>query len=506
MSEILAKTEILKIDWPELVLIDVPMLPTLKPEYLPGWAGDFAHALAKDTETPPELAIGMVLATCATAAARRLRIMVKPNHFEMSCLWIVAALPPGNRKSAVQSAAIAPLIAWEHEQAVNLQSIINKTSSERKTLEARVKELRAKAAKEKDNHKAKLIAEDVAKLEAELPKIPIAPQLWTSDATPEKLGILLAEHEECIAWLSSEGGIFDLLQGRYSGGIMNLDLVLKGYSGDEERVDRGSRQSILLHKPRLSIGLSPQPDVLRGLVKKTSFRDRGLLGRFLYLLPKSPLGWRPLDSNPIPESIKQAYHDGIYAMLNWEAKTDEQGKSAMHLVKFSQAAYNIYHEFAKEIEIHLRPDGELSHFTDWAGKAPGMAARIAGILHGIEHAQGRPWEIEISPKTVTMALEMMTDVIEHSLAALSMMGSDVTISNASLVYEWIKRNRQYSFNVRQAYAVLRRHFNRVNSLMDTLYLLEERGYLQIIDSCKSGRGRPASPTVIVRPGILETLQ
>ncbi len=94
--------------------------------------------------------------------------------------------------------------------------------------------MRNKAAKENDDSKAQELAREAADIEAELPDIPMQPQIWTSDATPERLGGLLAEHGECMAWLSSEGGIFDLLQGRYSNGIPNLDLVLKSHSGDAD--------------------------------------------------------------------------------------------------------------------------------------------------------------------------------------------------------------------------------------------------------------------------------
>ena len=98
-------------EWPELVPLDTPNLLRLDITLLPGWAGDFADALSTDTETPAELAAGMVLITCATAAARRLRVMVKPGYFEPCNLWAVVALPSGTRKSAVQSAATAPIIA-----------------------------------------------------------------------------------------------------------------------------------------------------------------------------------------------------------------------------------------------------------------------------------------------------------------------------------------------------------------------------------------------------------
>jgi len=49
-----------------------------------------------------------------------------------------------------------------------------------------------------------------------------------------------------MAWLSSEGGVFDLLQGRYSKDIPNLELALKAHSGDAERVNRGSRPPVFL--------------------------------------------------------------------------------------------------------------------------------------------------------------------------------------------------------------------------------------------------------------------
>jgi putative DNA primase/helicase len=251
-------------EWPELVRLDAPSLPRLDLSHLPSWAGDYARALAAATEAPPELPAGMVLITCAAATARRLRVMVERDYFEPCNLWVVVALAPGNRKSAVQSAATAPLVSWEHNQCEALEPEIKRLTSERKTLEARAKEIRNRLAKETDIDKAEILAREVEILEAELPDIPKPTQLWTSDATPERLGCLLAENSERLAWLSSEGGLFELLQGRYSKGIPNLDLVLKTHSGDAERVDRGSRPPVYLRNPLLSIGLSPQPDVLRG--------------------------------------------------------------------------------------------------------------------------------------------------------------------------------------------------------------------------------------------------
>ncbi|MGX6643250.1 DUF3987 domain-containing protein [Legionella pneumophila] len=489
-------------EWPQLVPLDAPNLPRLNFANLPSWLGEYANALSNATETPLELAAGMVLITCATAAARRLKVMVKPGYYEPCNLWVVVALPPGNRKSAVQSAATAPLISWEHDQAAILEPIIKRTTSEIKTIEARVKELRNKSAKEKDPNVAKTLAQDAADLEAELPTIPVSPQLWTSDATPERLGSLLAEQGEHMAWLSSEGGVFDLLQGRYSNGIPNLDLVLKSHSGDPERVDRGSRPPVYLSNPLLSIGLSPQPDVLRGLTNKQGFRGRGLLGRFLYLLPPSPLGFRKLVTSPIPDDVFKNYESAVKAMLNWEA-LPETSQEQLYSLRLSDRAYSEWHDFALAIEDMMRPGGDMEHFTDLAGKVPGAGVRLAGILHAVKHAHGRPWDAVITFETMRDALDIITVIIRHSIAALDLMGADPAIAAARQVLAWIVRKKLPTFTIREAFNALRSIFPKVQQLIVALEILEERGYIKVDEPLKKGPGRPASPVIYVNDKIVE---
>ncbi|RMG35449.1 MAG: DUF3987 domain-containing protein [Gammaproteobacteria bacterium] len=486
-------------DWPELIPLDRPQLPPLELSRLPGWAGDFAEALAKATETPPELAAGMVLATCATACARRLRVVVKPGYSEPTNLWLVVGLPPGNRKSAVQQAATAPLVDWEREQHEITAPEIRRTNSERATQQARANELRRKAAKAQDAQEAAELAREAADIEAEIPEEQYPPQLWTSDATPERLGVLLAQQGECIAWLSSEGGIFDLLQGRYSNGILNLDLALKAHNGDPERVDRQGRPSIFLRCPRLTLGMTPQPDVLQGLATKPGFMGRGLLARFLYLLPPSPVGFRTFEGPPMPESVRAAYAAGIRAMLDWPSAIDDEGNEVPHLVRLSKPAYAEWLAFAKDMEASMGPGGEFEHFAGWGAKAAGAAVRVAGILHGIRHAHGEPWQAEITAETMSDALAIISVAARHSLAAHALMGGDPELAAASTVWEWIERGRRERFTVRDAFNALRGTFRRVAKLREALDLLEERGYLLVEEVPHQGPGRPPSPVVRVRP-------
>ena len=493
-------------DWPELISLDATDLPTLDLSHIPSWAGAFATELAKSTETPPELAGSMVLVACATASSRYLQVKIKPDYIEPCNLWSVVALPPGTRKSSVQKATTIPLIDWERKQAEKMQPEITRLTSERKTIEARINKMRQQAAQEKDNTKARDLALEIADIEAKLPEIPKIPQLWTSDATPERLGSLLADNHECMAWLSSEGGVFELLQGRYSGGIPNLDLVLKAHCGDPERVDRGSRPPVYLQSPRLSIGLSPQPDVLRGLASKPGFRGRGLLARFLYFLPPSPLGFRTLKTNPIASNVLDAYATGITAMLHWQPATDKDGHEQPHSLNLSERAASQWHDFAIAIEQKMRSGKELEHFTDWAGKAPGATARLAGVLHGIRHAYGCPWEAAITNDTMTDALEIMAVTMAHSIAALDMAGTDSTIASARELWHWINSGKHHRFTVREAFNALRSRFPHVKNINEALNVLKERGYVEVIEIKTNSPGRPPSPIVRVRQSIREGWQ
>ncbi len=124
--------------------------------------------------------------------------MVTPGHIEPTCLWVAVALPPGNRKSAVQSAVCAPLIAWERQAGEAGAPEIAEAESTAKTLQARANSARAAAAKARDPLEIEAATREAADLDAQIQPPPVVPQLWTSDATPERLGDA-GDQGECMA-------------------------------------------------------------------------------------------------------------------------------------------------------------------------------------------------------------------------------------------------------------------------------------------------------------------
>ena len=259
-------------------LYEVDPIP---PTCLPGWLGDMARATAENTETPAVLAALVSIAVASACVASKAMVSPESGYVEPVNVFTCSAMESGNRKTSVFTRLLSPLQEWERERITSIEPERKRLESERRTSECRIDQLRKKAARAND---PAALMREIHELEANLPLVLPSPRLYVDDCTPERLASLMAEQDGRIAVFSDEGGVFDLLAGRYSKGVPNLDLWLKGHSVSPVRVDRvdRARQPIILDRPHLTVGLSPQPDVLENLRDKPGFRGRGLLARFMY--------------------------------------------------------------------------------------------------------------------------------------------------------------------------------------------------------------------------------
>jgi hypothetical protein len=82
-------------------------------------------------------------------------------------------------------------------------------------------------------------------------------RLIADDVTSEALATLLYKNDGVMTIISTEGGLFDTLAGRYSKTI-NIDAILKAHCGDQIRTDRVLRESELIDRPTLTMILSAQ--------------------------------------------------------------------------------------------------------------------------------------------------------------------------------------------------------------------------------------------------------
>jgi hypothetical protein len=300
-----------------------------------------------------------------------------------------------------------------------------------------------------------------------------------------------------IAVLSDEGGIFDLMAGRYSAnGLPNLDLFLKAWSRTQYRVDRVGRPSAFIARPALTLALAIQPDVLRAIGKRPGFRGRGLLGRFLYGLPASPLGRRMIDAPPVPEDVAATYRVNVEALVRSLSEWTDEAR-----LGFSPTAKELLREFEAEIEPRLGIAADLSHIADWASKLAGQVVRIAALIHLGTHLRDG-WRQPVDATSMRGAIEVGGYLIAHALAVFDLMGVDQMSDDADYVLRWLAAHERESFIARDLYTANRTRFPTADALEPVLRHLESFGWIRLRSQCTTtGRGRPPSQLWAVHPQI-----
>ena len=459
--------------------------PTFPITSLPDWIRRFVVAEAEATQTPPDMAAMFVLAALATAAGGRVQVEPVPGWIEGVNLFVAVAMEPGSRKSAVHRDVIAPLVAYERLLVDQAQPDIAEKATIRRIAEATLARVEKAAAGATDRLE-RLALEEEARIAAgalDRLEVPASPRLFTADVTPEKLASMLHENGGRMAVLSAEGGVFDLMAGRYSAGIPNLDVYLAGHAGDVIRVDRRGRPPEFVDRPALTIGLAVQPFVLAKAARIGDFAGRGLLDRFLYAIPKGTVGYRRTGAPPVPEAIRQAYDSSLRAVA---ASFDRRLEPlVLSLTPDASAAFTAW---MSEIEPRRRPDADLGHIQGWASKLDGAVARIAGLLH-VAESVSRGFEAQIDELTITASIEIGGYLIDHALAAFDLMGGDPALDGARTLVRWIRKDRKAEFTKRECHIAHRARFPRASDLDPVLDLLLDHGYIRPLARDADGHDR-----------------
>ncbi len=447
--------------WPDPIRLDQTVIPEISLDFFPdAIIAPFIQAVSDFTQTAKELTAAMTLATLSLASQKKFIIEVRNGYIEPVSIYAVAAIDPGERKSAVYDTCMTPINEWEAEHRERLKPEIKKAISKQTTLLKRIEILRKKASQSKDKDSVLLIQQEIEETEAHIPEIPVLPQLYADDITPEAFAELLEEQGERLAVMSDEGGIFETMAGRYSGGIPNIDVYLKGHSGSPVRVNRKGKRPVILTNPAVTMGIVAQPDVIQGLDKKPGFRGRGLIARCLYFLPTSRLGYRSIESPEIPGEILRAYNKLIRSILDMSWNKSLSDEKIPYTLALSSEAYKEWVEFYDHVEVRLRQNEPYEFMRDWAGKMPGAGIRLSGLFHIAKHAFEKPWEYRIDIDTVQKAISLIIVIAEHTRAAFNLMGEDEEIEKANKIWQWISKKGKLQFSKRECQQSLKSRYKR----------------------------------------------
>lgn len=474
--------------WETPLSFDEYDLPTFPVDALPETVRRYVLAVAESTQTSVDMAAVEALGVVSLCSQGKYFIRGNADWVEPLNIYTVVILSPAERKSSVLSMMIRPVEEYEKEEnsrrnagIIESQMVLSRLEKEKRCLVERAS--KGKATEEEVRAKAA----EIAKYE------PIKPlRLFVDDVTSEKLTSVLAENKGCAAVVSAEGGIFDIISGLYSRNV-NIDVFLKGHSGDTIRVDRIGRASESIIHPALTMVLAVQPEVLNGLMSNNTFRGRGLTARFLYSMPKSTVGSRSFSTKPIPEGVRARYQALIETILSSDNEQEP--------ISLDDGAADVLEGLFNEVEGRLK--GDLAEIPDWAGKFVGAVLRIGGILHVIKYPKDSMFD-PVDRETMENAVSIGRYFLEHAKAAYSLMGADAVNKNARLFLAAVKRKRLAEFSRRDAMR-LYRGCKTVESLQPVLDRLCEYGYLAVKPVPPSyGPGRKPSDTYLVNPAVWES--
>lgn len=473
--------------WGEVALFDKTDLPEFPTEALPRALRDWVEAVSRATQTPPDLAALLGLATCSACIARRVQVEPRPGWREPTNLFVAIELPPGNRKSAVFSEATGPLRQLERQEAADSAATVAVAQSERRRMQNRLS-----ALEKKPDAASAVEANDLAAQLAETPEL-FMPRRVIDESTPEFVGKALSEQGGRIAVMSCEGGLLDILGGMYSkSGAPNMNVFLMGHAGDDVVIDRMSRPSIQIEKAALTLAFAIQPSVIQQLASNQIFRGRGLVARFAFSSPKSWVGFREVAASPVPESVSAEYSRLVHRLGRLEGET---------VLGLTEDAEGDLRSWESIIEVMLAEDGELGSIVDWGSKLCGLTLRVAGILHCVEH--GGPVG-RIGQHTFQAAVELARYLIPHAEHVLRRLAADdagKAVSDAEYLLKWITRHELRTFTRRDAHQHGKRRFPTADDLAPGLAELVARNFIRPVGSGATGPGRRPSPAYEVNPSV-----
>ncbi len=155
------------------------------------------------------------------------------------------------------------------------------------------------------------------------------------------------------------------------------------------------------------------------------------------------------------------YKEAVTGLFDAKLKGSSLNRIEPVTLRFSAEAFEQWKAFQLEVEEKLREGGEYEYIQDWAGKLPGVAARIAGIFHCIENVSGSHLSKKITAKTIGQAIELVNILSIHALVVFDLMGASDEVSVGRNIWKWIEKKKEAKFTKRDCYQCLKGQYSKV---------------------------------------------
>ena len=484
---------------PFVPLDSAPAPPAFPVEALPDWQAEWVDAVAAATQVSNDLPAMLALGVLSLAAAPAVDLRIRSDWRRPPTLAVCAVLPSGEGKSPCFRHAMRPVDEHASAGADAIAPAIRDAEREREDLEARIARTKQKGD-----------ASELADLRDQLDRlqVPVNPRYYTTQATPEAVVALLAKHPG-LAWASSEGSFWDALTRGYKGWA-DFDDILLALDGDRIQVDRKTQPPMLVERPALTVVTTTQPVVLEKLAKLPGeIVRRGLVPRFLFIVPRSRIGQAQGNAPAVPARITARYDVEVRRLLELrDAQAGSGGLASQEVAAEALEVCNAW--YFSEVEPRLGPGCDLSHMAAFCRKLRDVVPTLAALLR-LADAEGLSGEVRAA--TMDRAVIIGRYLLGHAQCAWGMLEVDESVRSAKRLWPFAVRGASWSKD-HNAQVITRRDLfdrarnqtslKRVADVDEPLRLLTEHGYLAAVDPVRpSGRsGRSRSPTLLLNPEAL----
>jgi hypothetical protein len=399
--------------------------------------------------TPAHVAVPLLgIASSIIGAARR--VMASRSWPEPMTLWCALVGYSGSGKTPGINATKRALAQIERDRKAKIAEM-------QRVHESKVEA--AKAARKKWKDEINNAAEgEVVSLDkyratkaAEPPPMPIeavdpgpfvAPRLYVSNSTIEKLAVLLQVRPQGLLLLADElAGLF-LNLSRYSGGQDN-EFWLEAWCGGPYRVERLNRPSVDLAHLLVGVVGGLQPDKL---VRSFGSDADGMYARFLFAWPDEAK-YQPL-TNEVGE-IEPSIINALIRLIDLPVKTDD-GEFSPRSIDMTCETVGHFEQFRQF--LHERKAELEGREREWTAKGPSHVLRLAGTLAYLDWAFAggdEPQTIEV--QHIESAVYLWKAYFwPHAKAALRQIGSCDKHTDTRRVLRWTAAHHKDEISVKDA--------------------------------------------------------
>ena len=315
---------------------------------------------------------------------------------------------------------------------------------------------------------------------AQVPGAFIAPRLYFSSVTIERIAMLLAARPSGQLLIADElAGLF-LNTGRYSGG-QDDEFWLEAWNGSHYVVERVGRQPVEVDHLLVGITGGFQPDKL---ARSFDGDADGMYARICFGWPEEP-PYQPL-SNDVAE-IEPEIINALNRIINLPAEVEGTFKPTY--LSLSAGALREFEAFRQQ--VHSQMAALVSREREWWAKAQTHVLRLAGTLSYLGWAiDGGEEPKFIESDIVEAAIRLVRDYFwPHSRAALRQIGINQPHADARRVLLWARAHDKKEISVldaRREALGQRLDAKKTHALLDSLV---SAGWLRKMSASTGGRPR-----------------